>query len=648
MALTLTGTAVLRIAPLRGWGFLVLTAGAFFGAVSLRMGATATTEMPTRARTRSRALPWIGVGLATAILLFADVRRFRDPNPVFGVSELLWALSMLLFLASAWFLGDSRDSEKTDHGRAADWVLFSAVVLVAFATRLVALREIPFAIFGDEFETGHIARQYFLPWRGTTLFTTVWRDIDLPALWFSLVAGSLKLFGPTLFALRFPAALFGALTNIPVYALAKEIYGRRTALLASALLAASAANIHFSRFTLNNITAGFFWTLTFAFLVRGLRTSSPFCWAAAGISGGLGEHFYYATRLLPFVLGAFLVYLAIVHARRAVRLAPHALLLSLGYLVGFGPLLSHFLLNPGLYLERGRGVLAWRHIPTSLHDLSEMAHTLAPPIVLNGLGLSTIDGSSYGLYTAPLFTLFEAALLAIGLAMFVRSWRNEGAFLVLLASCGVVFVGGTLVPPQPAFVHWTPALACLYVVVAAPIAGLSSAVSTLPARPRRIVSAIVVFAVLATCCVSLDFYFRRYVPSRPELEIRAAQARLQAALGSEYRVRVGGETWQPYDAGGNGYLLRGQDGANLKDPDGQLPLSEVPGKKLAFFFFRDNESWLARVRAVYPGGRLMEATSRRGAHFFFVYLIPGTEIPPAVRRLRGLVLSDEGDGVREL
>src|SRR5262249_34486418 len=43
--------------------------------------------------------------------------------------------------------------------------------------------------------------------------------------------------------------------------------------------------------------------------------------------------------------------------------------LKLGYLVGFGPLLIHFIGNPNLYLGRGASLLIWSpHLPISFTD----------------------------------------------------------------------------------------------------------------------------------------------------------------------------------------------------------------------------------------------------------------------------------------
>src|SRR5204862_85373 len=150
-----------------------------------------------------------------------------------------------------------------------------------------------------------------------------------------------------------------------------------------------AANVHYGRMALNNITTPFFWTTCFFFIVRGLRRRSLADWTLAGLAAGVSEHFYYGTRLLPFILIAFIVYLLVVHWTEARDYVTHIGALVLGYLIGFGPLLSYFMTHRGLYYGRGASLMTWNHIPTSWQDLQKMWNTLWPIMSDNLLGIST-------------------------------------------------------------------------------------------------------------------------------------------------------------------------------------------------------------------------------------------------------------------
>ncbi|MDP2750373.1 MAG: glycosyltransferase family 39 protein [Nanoarchaeota archaeon] len=77
-----------------------------------------------------------------------------------------------------------------------------------------------------------------------------------------LIAGSLKLFGITYFAYRFPFALFGLLTILLVYIFANEIYSKKIALISSMLLSFNILFILHVRFAAYYSISIFFFTLS--------------------------------------------------------------------------------------------------------------------------------------------------------------------------------------------------------------------------------------------------------------------------------------------------------------------------------------------------------------------------------------------------
>ena len=203
-------------------------------------------------------------------------------------------------------------------------VAVAVITAMAVVLRIWDLRDVPFNIYPDEVMTGLVAERAYIsgPTPAPSVFSTLWSDVELPALWFAIVAGALKLSGVALATVRLPAALFGAATVLPFYGLVRSAWGRVAAIAGAGVMAFSAANVHYSRMALNNITTSFFWTTCFFFIVRGLRTCRPTDWALAGMAAGVSEHFYYGTRLLPFILTGFITYLFLAHwsqARQHVR-----------------------------------------------------------------------------------------------------------------------------------------------------------------------------------------------------------------------------------------------------------------------------------------------------------------------------------------
>jgi hypothetical protein len=263
----------------------------------------------------------------------------------------------------------------------------------------------------------------------------------------------------------------------------------------------------------------------------------------------------------------------------------------------------------------------WDHVPSDLADLQLMWQTLRPPLVENLLGFNTRGGLDT-FYWAPLLMAGETALLIIGVALLIWQWRRPAAFLMLLSGFGVLFVGGTLIHGTPYFAHWTPAFPSIYAAVAVAIGAWARQWRAIPAPWSGAGPALVAFGLSGNLIANVDFYFNRYV-APPDAEVRAAQSRWQAGLGTAYRVYTTGTTWKPYDAEVNNYLIRGQEGAALERPERQLPVPDQPGKGLAFAFLPDNERYQGLVASVYPGGTWGEVRSHTGVHLFNTYVVAG-------------------------
>jgi 4-amino-4-deoxy-L-arabinose transferase-like glycosyltransferase len=391
----------------------------------------------------------------------------------------LWIAGILLLLCAAFF-GSHSSSVICSAPRLPRWptweiALLAGLFFLALLSRVWNLTNFPDNIYPDEIMTGTVATQsYSSPTtRPPSVFSTVWSGIDLPALSFWFVAVFLKLGGTSLATLRLPASLLGAATVVPLYALLRGTWGRYAAIAGGAIMAFSVSNVHYSRLALNNIVTQFFWATCFFFVLRALRSRRPSDWALAGLSAGLSEYFYYGTRLLPFTLALFMVFLFAAHWKQAREYANGFLLLAGGYFVGFGPLLLHFIRNPTLYLGRGASLLIWSpHIPISFTDFHTAWKTLWPVLSENLLGISTHSSQDIIFY-APLLLPAEAALLVLGVALLLWHWRHPAAFLILASGIGVFLVGGTLVAypnsVPPLINHWTPAFPAFYVALAVPV-----------------------------------------------------------------------------------------------------------------------------------------------------------------------------------
>jgi hypothetical protein len=344
------------------------------------------------------------------------------------------------------------------------------------------------------------------------------------------------------------------------------------------------------------------------------------------------------TRLLPFILAMFMVFLLAVHWKHARQYTGGFLLLAGSYFVGFGPLLLHFIRNPNLYLGRGASLLIWSpHIPISFADFHRAGKTIWPVLSENLLGISTHTSQDIIFYR-PLLLPAEDSLLILGVALLLWHWRHPAAFLILVSGLGVLLVGGTLVAHPnsvpPLINHWTPAFPAFYVALAVPVGALITAgQSELESRLRWILPVTVAIALVVLGWCNLNFYFHRYYADPESLkskayrsaqqnyEVQTAQSRYSASLGPNYEVFTIGQSSWPYDPATTRYLVKEQKWTLLTNPAEELASITRDNKGLAFLFFPGNEQYRETTHEFFPGGKNGEVTTPRGKHRFYTYVL---------------------------
>lgn len=135
-------------------------------------------------------------------------------------------------------------------------------------------------------------------------------------LHFFLMALPVKIFGRTIFAIRILTAIYGSLSILFVYLLAKEMFNQKIAFISSMLFGFSHLNIHFSRVS---PTASSLDPLllsgTLLFLYRGYFSRRSIDWIVTGIIMGLGMYFYVGARVIIFVVTGFIVFMSIIQRK---------------------------------------------------------------------------------------------------------------------------------------------------------------------------------------------------------------------------------------------------------------------------------------------------------------------------------------------
>jgi 4-amino-4-deoxy-L-arabinose transferase-like glycosyltransferase len=206
-------------------------------------------------------------------------------------------------------------------------VILGIIIGVALFARLYRLSDSPPGLNGDELfnamDALRIGREWPIYFEG---------NFGREALFFYLLAPSLRLLGETVFALRLPAALLGTGSVWLAYIVGRNGFNRRVGLLAAGLMALSLWPLMESRWALRAVSLTFCSALTVALMQSAARRGRWRDWLLAGIALGLTMYTYIPSRIFPAVILGWLIWL-FVSRWKSVR--PQWPKMALSWLVGF-------------------------------------------------------------------------------------------------------------------------------------------------------------------------------------------------------------------------------------------------------------------------------------------------------------------------
>lgn len=327
---------------------LVLVGMLLFGLSLPAPAAPPAESAPSAVRLSPRVFGLSGGGLAlTGGLLGALLSLFGwlllrlslgDARPALG---LVW-LGCLALLLALLLAVDRRSGAALAPGLGrGEWLALAGLLGLHLLIGTYRLGNLPNSIVGDE---GSFWDNALLLARRENEPSPFGLGVySYPVLSSYYQAALLRLFGPSMWSWRFSSVLAGALALPPTYLLARELCGRRVALVASAVLLTLPYMLAFERLGYNNIHALAPVALSLYLLYSGLRRQSALYLGLGGVAGGLGFYTYTAGRLGAVVAVLFLTYLLGARLlRRPAALGPASLghLALLGAIFGLAGLIT--------------------------------------------------------------------------------------------------------------------------------------------------------------------------------------------------------------------------------------------------------------------------------------------------------------------
>jgi 4-amino-4-deoxy-L-arabinose transferase-like glycosyltransferase len=607
-----------------------LTVRAFAGTETLKetAGSSASTEAGWTKQT------WGALGIA-CLLLVLSLIWLRNPIPPF-FGTILWLASLVSLVLA--FIGQPGTETVGEREALQRWELIALgfVVVVGFLLRSYNLEFLPPSLHGDEAETGLQAIK-IMEGQVDDLFSTGW--YDLPVLGFAAHAVSMWVFGIDVFGLRMASVIFGTLSLVPFYFLVRFLFRKQTAVISTTLLAVSHWYVHFSRLGINYIQTPFFELLALYFLLRALRFGKGLDFVWSGLAVGFGLYTYYASRLVPLLILAFLAYRALSEKGFLRSNYRGMALMVAAAFFAFAPLSLHFIDHGGQFISRTRGVFIFNS--HNLDHFSHAYHTRDPLRVLwiqtvHTLSAFNYQGDTSGQYgfQEPILDFYTSAFSVLGLAYSLSQWRRWKHFFLNLWFWATIATGNILTVDAPASPRLVGVVPVLFIFAGLVLDKTREQLSQ-AFRPegKRYFALVTLLTLLLIAYTNGDAYLNRYIGKQMPMSGSTELARYIRYLGPGYRTYLLGAPHLYFGFSAIRFIARGSEGVDVHNVADAVPIRSEVEKEAAFILLPSHLDALSFIRHYYPNGVLEEHRHVYGHLMFASYKVSHEEI----RERQGLV-----------
>ena len=561
-------------------------------------------------------------------LVFSILSTYRAAIPLYTAAGILFIL--------ATSKRRETDLHKPERFTVKEIAILLGIVALGFLLMGYRVAAIPPGFHGDEGESG-MQSLSLLHGEVGSLISVGW--YHLPMLGFAWHAVSMKIFGETVFGLRMSSVLVGTLALPPTYLLTRLLFTRKTALLATFLLAVSHSFIALNRLGINYTQTTLFEVTAFYFFFRGLRSKRWWDFAVSGLLVGGGLYLYYASRLVPFIILGF-VACASLSNRRFLRDQWQGLaVLSLTAVLVFAPMGLYFVQHPWHFMSRTSNVFAlgnsgWVDTP---YPQDSAALTILRQVarVLPFFNYGGDSSGQYG-YRGPMLDFMTSILFVLGLGYsFARLRRPHHQFL-LIWFWATMMVGGVLTLPAPFLPRLAGMLPVLSIFAAVTI---SAALGVLERAwghrkaTRATLAGLVALTLGVVTFLNYDTYFNKYIHTIQGWAMRepaTAIARYVNSLDENYEVYLLGAPKLYVRHGTIRFIARNMRGTDVLTPSQYIPLRAGGENNVVYVLLPSHLHHLSSLQQYYPKGVIRNFTRASGELWFTTLEVDKEDIAAAI------------------
>ena len=510
-------------------------------------------------------------------------------------------------------------------------ILINDISIIIFLTilctipRVIFLSSIPPGLHGDEGCTGldaiRILKEgYIGPYVPCAL-----GEPSGPIYFTALI---FKLFGESIFWLRFSMAFFGIITIPLFYIFLRLFFQKFPSFLGTLFLSLSLIHIYYSRIGFKVISAPAFVILTLIFLIRAERNKNNTDIALAGLFCGLGLYSYNAFVVFPITIFALLL-IRIIASRFSTLHIKRFIIFTLIFLLSGSQLINFFIQNPNAYLSHFKEASVDN--PSYQRAASLLSKTTL--VVNNGLynikhffigySIDYVDG--FGKYRT--FDISIILFFLIGLIVSCIKVVKRRNFLYLFFIVSFIFLLSSSAFGSINFVaiyrrQIVPVIYIFFFVTIF-IDYLSKIEHSIV---RKISLTTIMIVLLLNSIASLKIYFQKFANDDRAKWVYAYQltqiSTFLHSLPKPLYVYFYSNRWS-YQYETLRFLAQAIPGKDRSTQFGVYSLINTrPNDKVVYLFLPEYSESFYSIQQLYPNGETVIKKDKDGSILFFAYIIP--------------------------
>ncbi len=365
----------------------------------------------------------IGLSILLAIVSFI----LFSTNTSNLTAWIFHLLSILFLIVGSYLITQNKYIPSRAFFNWGNWEILSFFLILVSAAfvRNIRLEQIPFGFWYDEATNGLNAIKIlnepgFLP--------ILFGDANLPAHFNYLIALSLRIFGISIFSVRFVSALFGVATVAAGFFTGNELFNRRIGLFLAFFLAFSRWDINWSRIGMHGVAVPFFELLTVGLVFKALRTQKLILYTFAGLALGFGFLFYFPLRFFPILIVLILIFI-FQKQRDFFRQNWVALvLLIVAALIAVLPFFEYSVSHPGEFFSRMQNTSIFSQNSGEQSWQAVVETTKEHLLMFNYQG---DKNGRHNLSGIPMLDPISASLMVLGFAICIKHFWKTKYFLII-------------------------------------------------------------------------------------------------------------------------------------------------------------------------------------------------------------------------